>query len=70
MSAQNFKNHIRLVPLQMLGYLAALIALGLAVMKFWRSYSTGVSGLLVPTILLLNTFAIITIKKNTVKIIA
>ena len=59
MAAQNFKNHIRLVPLHMIGYLLAFAALGLAILKLWRSYSTGISGLLVPAILLLNAVAVI-----------
>ncbi len=59
MAAQNYKNHIRLVPLHMIGYLLAFLALGMGFIKLWRSYSTGISGLLVPAILILNAAALI-----------
>lgn len=59
MPGQNFKNHIRLVTVHMIGYLLAFAALGLAIMKLWRSYNTGISGMLVPTILVMNAVALI-----------
>ena len=59
MAEQNFKNHIRLVPLHIVGYALAFSALGLALLKLWRSYSTGISGILVPTILAFNAAALI-----------
>ncbi|MBC7937412.1 MAG: hypothetical protein H7Y86_18865 [Rhizobacter sp.] len=59
MAEQNFKNHIRLVPLHIFGYVLAFSAFGLALLKLWRSYNTGISGILVPAILVFNAVALI-----------
>lgn len=59
MSQQNFKNHSRFVPLHIAGYVIAGAILGMSVAKFWRSYSTGISGLLVPAILVLTAIVLI-----------
>jgi len=52
MQEQNFQNHSRLVPLFHFGvYGLSLSILILSVIKFYRSYETGITGLLVPVIL-------------------
>ncbi|MEO6539071.1 MAG: DUF6526 family protein [Ferruginibacter sp.] len=53
MEEQNFKNHTRLVPLHLAAYFLVLLVLIGAAIKFCRSYSTGIGGLLVPALLLL-----------------
>ena len=53
MEEQNFKNHTRLVPLHLAAYFLVLLVLIGAAIKFCRSYSTGIGGLLVPSLLLL-----------------
>ncbi|MBS1496276.1 MAG: hypothetical protein JSU03_01305 [Bacteroidetes bacterium] len=54
MQQQNFKNHTRLVPMYHF-VLLLLIALAIffSILKFWRSYSNHIGGLLVPAILLI-----------------
>ncbi|RYY46781.1 MAG: hypothetical protein EOO06_13755 [Chitinophagaceae bacterium] len=59
MTEQNFKNHTRLVPVHLLGYLLAGAILGMSVTKFVRSYETGLGGMLVPAILVLNAAVLI-----------
>lgn len=59
MSHQNYKNHSRYVPLHIAGYIIAGAILGMSVVKFFRSYSTGFGGMLVPTILVLNAFVLV-----------
>ncbi|RYY64964.1 MAG: hypothetical protein EOO13_17800 [Chitinophagaceae bacterium] len=59
MAEQNFKNHIRLVPVHIIGYLIAGSILGMSIVKFYRSYSTGFGGMLVPTILVLNALVLL-----------
>ena len=54
MKEQNYKNHSRLVPLY--HYITFTIILGAmigSVVKFFRSYQTGLTGLLVPAVLML-----------------
>jgi cbb3-type cytochrome oxidase subunit 3 len=59
MAEQNYKNHIRLVPLHLAGYVLAGAILGMSLVKLWRSYSTGLTGLLVPAILVLNALVLV-----------
>jgi type III secretory pathway component EscR len=60
MTGQNYKNHIKLVPLyHYVTYLLMLAALAGATLKFVRSYETGLYGLLVPTVLILLSVALI-----------
>ena len=59
MAEQNVKNHSRFVPMHILGYLGAGAVLGMSAVKFVRSYETGIGGLLVPTILIVNAFVVI-----------
>lgn len=59
MAEQNFKNHIRLVPLHLSGYLISLAILIGAVVKLYRSYSTGLTGLLVPVLFILTAIVLI-----------
>ena len=58
MSEQSFKNHTRLVPVHLIGYLIAAVIFGMSVTNFVRSYEDN-AGLIVPAILLLNAIAII-----------
>jgi hypothetical protein len=59
MTEQNFKNHTRLVPIHILGYLLTGLILGGSIVKFWRSYSTGLTGLLVPALLILTAITLL-----------
>lgn len=59
MSDQNFKNHTRYVPLHLFGYLLAGFVLGGSVVKFVRSYQTGLYGMLVPSLLVLISVVLI-----------
>lgn len=59
MSAQNFKNHGRYVPVHLFGYILASLVLGGSIVKFWRSYSTGLSGLLVPALLFITSLTLV-----------
>lgn len=59
MNEQNFKNHTRYVPLHLAGYVLAAIILGGSIVKFSRSYSTGLGGLLVPALLVLISLLLI-----------
>ncbi len=54
MQEQNYKNHSRLIPLyHYLTYLLVGLVIGGSIIKLYRSYTTGLSGLLVPAILCL-----------------
>lgn len=59
MGHQNYKNHSRYVPLHIAGYVVAGAILGMSLVKFFRSFNTGLGGMLVPTILVLNAFVLI-----------
>ncbi len=59
MSTQNFQNHTRYVPLHLIGYLLAGFILGGSVVKYVRSYQTGLYGMLVPSLLVLISIVII-----------
>lgn len=59
MKEQNFKNHTRYVPLHIAGYVLTAVILAGSLIKLWRSYSTGLTGLLVPAILVLNALVLL-----------
>ncbi len=60
MSEQNYKNHSRLSPVFHFGvYPLAAFALTASIIKFYRSYTTGYTGLLVPVTLIALSLALI-----------
>lgn len=60
MQEQNYKNHSRYIPLFHLGlYVTVMSIMGLSVLKFYRSYQSGFTGLLVPVILFLIAIALL-----------
>ncbi len=62
MQEQSLKNHARMVPLYHYFTFSILLLASIgAALKFFRSYETGLTGLLVPAVLLLLCFAVILI---------
>lgn len=60
MNEQNYKNHVRMVPLYHYFTFTLITAVIVgAIIKFVRSYESGLTGLLVPTILFINGFALL-----------
>jgi L-cystine uptake protein TcyP (sodium:dicarboxylate symporter family) len=60
MKEQNFRNHSRMVPLyHYVLLLLILLAIIGSIVKLYRSYQTGLTGLLVPGILLLLSIALL-----------
>lgn len=54
MQEQNLKNHIRLVPLyHYVVFALATLIIGGSIIKFYKSYTTGLFGLLTPVMFLL-----------------
>lgn len=60
MQEQNFKNHVRLVPwFHYFTFSLVAVAFGGSIVKLVRSYQTGLTGLLVPIILLALSVALL-----------
>ena len=60
MSSQNFKNHTQIVPVFHYFFtVLALVAAVFSFLKLFRSYQTGLTGLLVPATLVLLTVAVL-----------
>lgn len=60
MSSQNFKNHAQIVPaFHYFFSVLALVAAVFSFLKLFRSYQTGLTGLLVPATLVLLTVAVL-----------
>lgn len=61
MQEQNYKNHIRLVPLHNATYLLILLIIIGASIKFYRSWVTGFGGLLTPVLFLMVGVALLSV---------
>lgn len=60
MSEQNYSNHSRLSPVfHFTVYPLAAFALGASIVKLYRSYVTGFTGMLVPVILIVLSLALV-----------
>ena len=58
MQEQNFKNHVRIVPVHTATYFVILLLLIGSLVKLYRSWITGFGGLLTPVLFILAALAL------------
>ncbi len=61
MQEQNFKNHIRIVPIHTATYLLVVLLLIGSLVKLYRSWVTGFGGLLTPLLFILVGLALLSV---------
>lgn len=61
MKEQNYRNHIRLVPMHNATYLLVLLLLIGSVIKLYRNWVTGFGGLLTPVLFILGALALLSV---------
>jgi hypothetical protein len=61
MQEQNYKNHIRLVPIHNATYLLVLLLLIGSIIKLYRSWVSGFGGLLTPVLFILVAVALLSV---------
>jgi hypothetical protein len=61
MQEQNFKNHVRIVPVHTATYLVVLLLFIGSLVKLYRSWVTGFGGLLTPVLFILAALALFSV---------